>query len=994
MKIAGFIAVFVVLISGVQPPALSQVLPFRNYTSRDGLLSNYSLALCTDSRGYLWIGSNDGLTRYDGISFVNYTVADGLAFSRVTCLHESQRHPGTLWIGTNGGGISRLVDGRFTNYRVGTTLWSNSISTLAEDCTGRVWAATSEGVFFFRDSAFVRLPIAVPRSDNNVALEAPDSSIWIVTDRQIFSHSPQTNVTHVVPITPRGNGKFQACTVDRSGSIWLSTSSGHILRVKGETVVESIPTGSDFHSFLTFDADGSLWAGINDGLLRISDPGEGPLHRHATHYTAANGLKESPLVDGVIDREGDLWLAYNSAGIAKLGDYSVATYPLGSATYAPNNSTAVCDQNNHIWVCSENGLTEYWNDSAGGWKSFRHGETTMKSQDIPLSLCRDADGNLWVCQARGTIRQFRILGSAHRASRLVLLKRFQPGVQFPNAVAMFLFCDDNGLLWCSMGDNRGVFLLNPQLRTPYLRTYTTANGLPDMSVRAIYEDSHGNIWFGGYAGGLSVLSAEEPLSARLKLFTTEQGLPNNSIRSITEDSLGTLWVGTRYGGLAYLQDSVFHQVSLKDGLLSTAVWCMSHSSQDRLWVGTQLGIQSLDPIAHEFSTKRDWDGDPVYACGQISNGTLWFVSTAGLVIYDSSRDRGNKLPPPIHVTRFEVNGVDFPTAGAFDLSSNQDNCSIEVTGISLHDERSLRYQYRLLGTTNEAWRPPGTDRTFVFASLAPGSYTFMARAVNASGMESSTPAILQFTILPPIWKRWWFIGGVVLGFVLAAVFVVRLRVGRLLAIERLRSGIATDLHDDIGSGLTRIAILSDVAHTQLLSGQQQGGSRGSEAAEVIGALEKVRTTARGLIETMSDVVWAIDPSHDSFERLVQRLRSFAYEVCEGKNIKLQFRTTDDVATVKMSSEGMRNVLLLVKEALTNIAKHSHCANAEVSLLVADRRLTVEIADDGRGFDPAAVHAGNGLGNMRKRTSAPGASLELHSGPEKGTHIVASFPLAG
>jgi ligand-binding sensor domain-containing protein/two-component sensor histidine kinase len=995
MKSAVRISGILFLLLEIPATAFAQLLPFRNYTSRDGLLSNYSLALCNDSHGYVWIGSNDGLTRYDGISFRNYTVADGLAFSRVTCLHESQKHPGVLWIGTNGGGISKLENGHFTTYRVGSTVWSNSIISLTEDYTGCIWAATAEGVFFLRDTSFVELRAGLPRTDNDVVLAAPDSSIWIITDVKIFSCSPQTRLMHVVPISAPGKSKFQACTVDRNGFIWLSTSAGEIFRINGEKVVETIKTGSAFHAFLAFGIDGAMWAAIDGGLLRISATGGGIANGRITRYTKENGLKDDVLVDGLIDKEGDLWLAYESSGLAKLSDYSVAIYPLGSVSYAPNNSTALTDPNNHIWVCTENGLMEYWNDVVQGWKSHRHDEVNKRSHSkLPRSLCVDQDHTLWMNLVDGTIRQYRIRSYANSPSRLMLLKQFLPGIQFPKAVAMFIFCDDNGLLWCSMGGNLGVFLLNPQKRKPFLRQYTTANGLPDNSVRAIYEDRHGNLWFGGYSDGLSMLSSDESLSGRFRLFTTAQGLPNDAIRAITEDSLGTLWVGTRYGGLAYFQDSLFHPVSLNNGLLSTAVWCMAPASQKRIWIGTQMGIQSLMPASHTFVSRQDWTGAPVYACGENALGNIWFVSTAGLSLYDATRDGNNVVAPPVHVTHFEVNGVAFPTSGTFELSSDQDNCSIEVAGISLRDEGGLRYEYRLLGTSNDHWRSPKKDRTFVFASLSPGTYTFMVRALNTSGVASSIPATIQFTIFPPFWKQWWFIGGTALCLVLIAVFIVRLRVGRLLAIERLRSGIATDLHDDIGSGLTRIAILSDVAYSQVESGRQRERPRGDESAEILGALEKVRTTARGLIETMSDVVWAIDPSHDSFERLVQRLRSFAYEICEGKNIKLRFRSTDEVTSAKMSSEGMRNVLLLTKEALTNIAKHSQGTMAEVSLDVVNRRLVVTIADDGKGFNPSDVRAGNGLANMRKRTQVSGASLEFRSEPDKGTHIVASFPLEG
>ena len=976
-------------------PAVAQVLPFRNYTSRDGLLSNYSLALCNDSRGYLWIGSNDGLSRYDGISFLNYTVADGLAFSRVTCIRESQQHPGTLWIGTNGGGISMLESGHFTNFTVGLTTWSNSIGSIAEDHTGHIWAATSEGLFYLHDGAFVQIPLQLPRTNLAEILMSPDSSLWIVTDSRIFSYSLKSELTHVIPILVIPGIVFEACTVGHDGNVWLSTSNGQLLRVRKEKVVETLRTGLHFHDFLMQDSNGSLWAGADEGIVRIAAKegsfGKGQMIR----YTTQNGLRDPLVVDCVRDREGDLWLAYSSNGIAKLSDFSVITNSLHILAYPPNNTSAFSDSNRHIWVCSDSSLREYWNNAVKGWENVRHDELRKgMHRSPPLSLYLDHDQCIWVVLKDSSILQYHLHSSPNGSSHLNLLNVFRPGVHFPRAIPMFVYRDDNGLLWCSMADNRGVFLLNPQKQSPFLREYTSANGLPDNSVRAIYEDRHRNIWFGGYSDGLSMLPSDEPLTSRFRLFTTAQGLPNTAIRAITEDSLGTLWVGTRYGGLAYFQDSLFHPVSLRDGLVSTAVWCLVQGSQKRLWVGTQMGMQSLLPVSLTFSTKQDWNGDPVYACGETSPGHLWFVSTAGLTMYDASRDRNDTVPPPVHVTHFEVNGVAFPPTGSFELSSSQDNCSIEVSGISLRDEGNLRYQFKLLGANNDQWRQPRKDRTFVFASLSPGSYTFMVRAINSSGFVSSIPATVQFTILPPFWKQWWFVVGTSLCFILLAMFIIRLRVGRLLAIERLRSGIATDLHDDIGSGLTRIAILSDVAYRQVQSGQQVEGSRGAETDEVLGALEKVRGTARGLIDTMSDVVWAIDPAHDSFERLVQRLRSFAYELCEGKNIKLKFHSADEVTSAKMSSEGMRNVLLLSKEALTNIAKHSHCTTAEVSLNIVDRRLVIEISDSGRGFDPSRAHAGNGLGNMRKRTQLAGATYELLSEPGKGTRIVASFPLSG
>ncbi len=972
--------------------ASAQILPFKTFTTRDGILSNYALSLCTDARGYLWIGTNDGLSRYDGISFRNYTVADGLPFSRVNCVYESPRNPGTLWIGTNGGGACKLVGRRFTSYRVGTDSWSNAVSKITEDHTGRIWATTANGIFFLDDSVFVQLPFETVPHEYSCVIELPDSSLWIVVDRHIYSYSHKTGSIREVPF-PLGKGTiFDLAYVDRERNVWVATSDGQVSRVENERIVQSIRTGKSPCTFITQGDSVTLWLGVNGGIAKLDHPTQPG--RQLTYYTTRNGLNDDEIMDGLVDREGDLWLANYASGLSRLVDQSVVTYAIRPPDYPPNNSTAVSDHAGHVWVCSEGSLWEYWNEAGRGWKSVRHTElSTGKNRFMPHSISLDDESNFWIVSTDNKIFEYRVERPAGKTSRLVQRNRLLPGVHFPKGEPMFVVRDDNGLLWCSMTKNMGVFLLDPRKRKPFLRAFTTHDGMPDESVRAIYQDKKGNLWFGGFSDGLSELPSDEPLDGRFRHFTTAQGLPNMSIRSILEDANGTLWVGTRYGGLAYLQDSVFHTISVNEGLLSTAVWCMARRSQGDLWVGTQLGMQSLTPLSFAFSTKKELGGDPVFSCGQTPDGMLWMISTAGLTFYDPKRDYRNVVPPPVSLSRFEVNGVEHPAAGSFELSSNEDHCFIEVAGISLRDGDGLRYQYRLLGA-NDEWRPPSKVRTFVFASLAPGNYTFQVRAINADGVVSAQPAGLQFRILPPIWRQWWFIAGTVLCIVLMVALLVRVRLTRLLAIERLRSRIATDLHDDIGSGLTRITILSDVAHRQVQSLREESRPQADDAGEILKELEKVRSTARGLIDTMSDVVWSIDPSHESFERLVQRLRSFAYELCEGKNIRLSFLVPEKVLSVRMSSEGMRNVLLLSKEAMTNIAKHASCSSAELKIDVEHHNLIVSVADDGKGFNPAKTEGGNGLVNMRKRTEQAGGTFAVSSGAGKGTRIVATFPLNG
>jgi signal transduction histidine kinase len=313
----------------------------------------------------------------------------------------------------------------------------------------------------------------------------------------------------------------------------------------------------------------------------------------------------------------------------------------------------------------------------------------------------------------------------------------------------------------------------------------------------------------------------------------------------------------------------------------------------------------------------------------------------------------------------------------------------------------LQYKYRLRGL-DDSWQGPIEQRSVTFASLQPGAYTFEVIAINADTVESAAPAALSFIISPPFWQRWWFIAlcVLILGSILYAFHVVRLE--RLLEIEKIRARIATDLHDDIGAGLTHIGLLSQVALHK--KGVQQFYVNGNTheiehdlktAAGAIhelgSSLERVGGVARELSQAMSDVVWSINPQHDSGEALQRRLSVFAHEICRAKNITLNFEISEQMAGIKLHPELRRNLLLIAKEALHNAVKYSGSASVAVKFGTNGKHLVVEIADSGKGFNPASAKNGNGLNNIRSRAEKLGGSCEIISTPGQGTRVTAMVP---
>src|SRR5205814_7885311 len=308
--------------------------------------------------------------------------------------------------------------------------------------------------------------------------------------------------------------------------------------------------------------------------------------------------------------------------------------------------------------------------------------------------------------------------------------------------------------------------------------------------------------------------------------------------------------------------------------------------------------------------------------------------------------------------------------------------SIDFAGLGFAAGEGLKYQYKLVGA-NEEWSALTEQRTINYASLSPGRYRFQVRAVTSDGSLSPTPATITFTILPPLWQRWWFITLAVLGVGLIGAVIIRNRVARLIELERVRTRIASDLHDDIGSGLTRIAILSEVARHQV-----------SKEAPVGKPLAAIAGASRDLVDSMSDIVWAINPNKDHLRDLIQRMRRFASDLFTARQIDFSFSAPGEEQALKIGADLLRQVFLVFKEAVNNVACHSKCTEAQIELRIENRSLTMKVADNGAGFDPAQIVEGQGLASMRARAKGLGGKLQIISNDDSGTTILLRVPLSG
>lgn len=367
------------------------------------------------------------------------------------------------------------------------------------------------------------------------------------------------------------------------------------------------------------------------------------------------------------------------------------------------------------------------------------------------------------------------------------------------------------------------------------------------------------------------------------------------------------------------------------------------------------------------------------------DGTLWFATQYQIVRFIPEPD----LPEPpaeVKISAVRIRGIAYPVSDlgesaitGLTLSSDRNQVQIDFTGLGFSSDE-LRYQFMLQGA-DPAWGPPSDQRTVNYASLSPGRYKFLVRAATTDGVVSSMPASVAFRILPPLWQRWWFLLLAAFAIISTVHFLYRSRVKRLLDLERIRTRIATDLHDDIGASLSQIALLSELA-----------GQRAHFDGKVTVPLRQIGGISRELVDSMSDIVWSVDPRKDSLVDLAQRMRTFAADVLSARNIELNFHAPPAEHDLKLEARERRQVLLIFKEAVNNVARHANCTEAAIQLTVSRDWLTLTVHDNGSGFDPRRVASGHGLVSMRARAENLGGTFQIAS--ERETKVVVRIPSGG
>ena len=743
------------------------------WKTRDGLPQSSAEALLQTRDGYLWIGTQEGLARFDGARFVVFDKATTpeLRHNRVLALLEDRR--GRLWLGSEGGGLTVVQEGRFRTFGLRDGLASEIVRAIAEDGEGRVWIGTDAGLQCRDERAFTTWGGAdgLPAGPVRAVAVDPSGAVWIGTAQGAFRRAGRR-------FEPRGPREaVLSIHASADGTVLLGTAHGvrilHEERLQSLGRADGLP-GEVVNCALK-DRRGTLWIGTSGGLARWSGG-------RLTSFTPAQGLSNGNVLALLEDREGTLWVGTQDGGLNKLSDASFTPWGVREGLSADVAWAVFVDREGAIWSGT---------DSAG--VNVRRGgnvTTIGIAEGLPAAgvqaIWQHPDGSVWLGTRGGGV-------AIVRGGKVARVLRRKDGLA-SDSICSILGTRDGSIFLGGRGG--GLTRLSPDGRTT---RYGEKEGLLNGTIHALHEDRAGTLWVGTNGAGLFRFEPAEGLFTR---FGQAQGLSIEIVNSIHEAGDGTLWIGTYGGGLNRFRDGSFAAVTTREGLFDDAVFAVLPDGHGNLWVSCNRGIyavslRELDAVAggaarrvrcrpfgaEDGMRNRECNGANQPAGARGPDGLLHFPTIEGVVTVDPDGLYRNPVPPPVLVEEVRVDGAPRPTRSFLELPPGAERFEFHYTATSFRVPSRVTFRVRLEGVDRD-WVDVGTRRSAYYTNLSPGSYTFRVQAANESGVAAEAEAAFSFRLRPRLDQMpfFWLVVGV--GALAIASTAYRFRVARLEVRER------------------------------------------------------------------------------------------------------------------------------------------------------------------------------------------------------------------
>ncbi len=947
------------------------------WTQERGLPQDTIRAITQTKDGYLWLGTDEGLARFDGYEFVVFTKTNGdLPDNSITALAAA--NDGSLWIGTQNG-LTHYREGRFQTYTTKHGLPDSAITALYADHEDALWIIAGIYLARYQSGQFTNFQpdTDIPISSARAICEDSNHDLWVAGFSRVARRTGGKFVT-AIPADMLNGMVVLSMIADRQGNIWVAGNGG-IIRRSPDGVIQRYGTREGLPDqtvrALRADRDGNIWAGTNYGMARLQGG------RFVT--TGRDNSDDFDVVRCLFeDREGDLWIGANG-GLSRWRNDIFMVYGKSEGMPSDQPNAVYQDRSGRVWVgFNDFGLTLF----AG--PGSRNYSTSDGLPDREVFQIREAaNGDLLITTRSGVTRMHN--GAFHT---------YTPPDPLARKSIFDAIEDDQGGLW--LATPAGLSVVRGNVFHHVFQNVVPGGPLliDFMVTLSIARD--GAIWAGTYGKGLWRVKGGER-----RQYTTSDGLSSDQIRSLYHDADGVLWIATFGGGLNAMRQGKFFHYGATDGLLSDNIGKVFDDGES-LWLSTTRGIcriaksQLFDFSAHKRNRLepqnygvedglRSAQCAPAYpiAGGGIrtADGRLWFTTGRGLAVLDPDAHKPVALPPAAHIVQMTANGEPVDLARPVRLPPGSERLQIRYTGVHLSAPERVQYFYRLEGLDRD-WVPAGPRRVINYNSLPHGNYRFVVRAELPEGPSSL--AYYEFEMRPQFWETAWFRVLCVVALLAAAWAIYKLRLrqirSRFALVLDERARLAREIHDTLAQGFVGISSQLDAVAM----------SMPPEPSPARSYLDLARRMARHSLTEARRSVMDLRASALEGQDLAAAIQSGTLLLTAGSGVEVAIDVTGPVT--ELPEEMEQHLLRIVQEAVTNALKHAGARKIWVKIRVEASKVCLAIVDDGRGFDQQDVFASRGghfgVIGMRERAERLGGELHLASHPGQGTEVEVTVPL--
>ncbi|MBI3194374.1 MAG: hypothetical protein HYZ34_07925 [Ignavibacteriae bacterium] len=975
---------------------------------------NFVRRISEDRSGNLWFGTLNGLNKYNRATqtftrfLPNETKKSCLLSGDIMAIHQDKK--GYLWIGTKNGGLHKLDIQ--TNFITSFNLESfksteYSVMAIYEDDDEVLWLGTSKGLYGLSKerTSFTHYPID--------SQQPGDILVYSIIEEKTESERMLwlgMTAGGLVKFYPSSGSSVRFAHADEEKNSLRGNRVWSMCRDKNTRLLNE--------SSLRPDGQGMLWIGTDQGL-NIFDTKKEKFIFVGHTPDKPGALSAHQILSVFEDKSGVMWLGVLNGGVNK---YNRRSERFGHVLRDPNNPNSL--SHNSVWCFLEDAKKNLWVGTEGGVSVFSPDgslETMYKydgknsgslSFDVAVTMCQDRKGNIWVGTRGGGLNLF------NEQNKTFL--RIQEDTSNANGLSsnqtIVSYEDKSGTMWFGT-DGGGLIKMLPvdgDIKKEELKFVTYRNNPADTTsisndvIGFIYEDTSGSFWIGTIGGGLNKMNRTNGTFIRFQHNPTDStGLSNNIVTSVYEgadarlpDGQGILWIGTGAGLNRF--DPVtqqFNHYTEADGLPNDFIYGILPDDDGNLWLSTNRGIsrfiianlnlrEERQMLRKRFRNFDIYDGLQGYefnanAYYRSSSGELFFGGPNGFNRFFPNRIQDNQHIPSVVITSFrrldkqEEHWI--PRAEAsVELLHTDYFFSFEFAALDFTNPIRNQFQYLMEGF-DRFWIEAGSRRFVTYTNLDAGTYIFRVRGSNNDGVWNERGASVTVIINPPFWQTWWFILLVILFVVSILYLMYRYRLGQIHKIEHLRVRLASDLHDELATNLSSIAMFGELLQkSESLDEQTKSNLH-----------ERIISLSRESVNSIREIIWTIDPKPDKLHTLLLKFRDLIQFTCQAKNIELVYEIPpkEEIGTVFLSSEVRKEFWLMIKEGVNNTIKHACCSQITIQATYEVGLITIRINDNGAGFDPKQSFRGKGLANMLMRAKKLNGSFDIVSEKGMGTTII-------